>query len=166
MKVYEHNGGNFNALVYVFMRRWNLPEIDGHTFTKDSWLAIPAQKTETDKSISYSIINARIQFSALLIVADNGHIIQANRERVDNKVPVVQMRRIKFESFSVPAWELDNNAPWPYANMFKSDLVKQRYDGTEQTAYFSTNSEDELYTSVRKAVSRKPCNCGKVTYVG
>jgi hypothetical protein len=170
--IYVHdNPGNinFNSVVYVFLRYWYTPDLTNHKFTSDSWFAVPAVKVETHNSVKYTLINNKLDFSAMMIVTDNGRLIRANRISIDNKVPSHQVRTIKQEAFSIPNWEHANQKSFPYDTMFDGARVSTRYqerNGTNKNAYFSTDSNNKLFTDIKRSVSPKPCNCGKATYIG
>lgn len=169
--VYVHNSDlKFNAEVYVFMRSWYTPDLDNHTFTNDTWFIVPAIKSETPTRVNYTIINNKVEFSAMMIITDQGRLIRANRISVDNKVHMNEIRRIRQEAFNIPAWELENQKSFPYSTMFDGNRVTERYNAVNgdvgSKAYFSSDSINKLYTDIKRTVSPKPCNCGKAIYIG
>ncbi len=170
--IYVHDNPQnleFNSILYVFMRNWYCPEIPDHPFNGDTWFKVPAIRKETRDSVSYTIINSKIEMSAMMMVSDNGRLLKANRAKVDQKVAPSQLSEIEREAFDIPMWEKANQRPWPYAAMFNSADVNRRYrekNGTNTDAYFSVSSTNKLFTEVKKAVSPKPCNCGKAHYLG
>ena len=166
---HNSNGIEYNSLMYVFMRKWYLPELPNFEFKNDSWFAVPALRTETRESVSYTIINSRLEMAAMMIVSENGMLLKANRSKLHQKVPDHQLQQIEQQAFNISNWEKINQLPFPYDDMFDGKKVKERYhsaNGTNTEAYFSIASENQLFTEIKKVVSPKPCNCGKAHYLG
>jgi len=170
--IYVHDNPQkleYNALLYVFMRQWYTPELPNHTFKGDTWFKVPAIRTETMDKVSYTIINLKLEMSAMMIISDNGRLMKANRVNLDQKVAPHQIEQIHEEAFDIPAWEKANQQAFPYDLMFNSAEVNRRYralNGTSTNAYFSIDSSNSLFKEIKKSVSPKPCNCGKAHYMG
>ena len=171
-KVYVHDNPNdlpFNAVMYAFMRSWYCPTAEGLEFEGDTWFKVPAIRTETATSVSFTIINSKIEMSSMMLISETGRLLRATRTRTDQKVPDADMMRVRQQAFDIPSWELANQKPFPYANMFESSEVNRRYrlvNGTDSEAFFSIASQDPLFTKIKTVVTPKPCNCGKPTYTG
>lgn len=172
MSVYVHDNPQnlpFNAVMYAFMRQWYCPELEDHVFTGDTWFKVPAIKAETATSVSFTIINNKIELSSMMLISENSRLLRATRTRTDQLVPEAEMMRVRQVAFDIPAWELLHQKPFPYDKMFESALVNKRYkeiNGNDSDAFFSIASADQLFTKIKTAVSPKPCNCGKQTYTG
>lgn len=170
--IYVHDnpqGLNFNAVMYAFMRSWYLPELPNHRFKGDAWIKFPAIRVETPQAITYTPINLKIELSSMMLVNQDARLMRAVKARTDAKLMDFQMRQIESEAFDIPAWEKLNQQAFPYDQMFNAALVNKRYaerNGTSTNAYFSIDSDNTLFKEVRKAVTPKPCNCGKPHYVG
>ena len=159
----------YNSSMFCFMRSWNCPDIEGFDFKGDSWLAVPALRHETRQSVTFTIINSKIELTAMMIVADNGMLLKATRVNLQQKVPSHQIDQIVAQAFDISKWEKLHNKPFPYENMFDGKQVTRRYaakNGNNSTEYFSIASENALFTEIKKKVSPKPCNCGKPQYIG
>lgn len=170
--IYVHDnpqGLEFNSILYVFMRHWYCPELPEHSFTGDTWFKVPAIRKETRDNVSYTIINSKIEMSAMMMISDNGRLLKANRVNLDQKVAPHQLQEIEREAFDISMWEKANQQPFPYALMFNSADVNRRYrekNGLNTDVYFSPASSNALFTEIKKAVSPRPCNCGKAHYLG
>lgn len=170
-RVYVHENPNnlqFNAVMYAFMRSWYCPDVDGLKFEGDTWFKVPAIRTETADSVSFTIINSKIELSSMMLISETGRLLRATRTRTDQKVPDADMMRVRQTAFDIPAWELENQRTFPYKNMFDSPEVNKRYRSLHNSsdAFFSIASQDQLFTRIKTTVSPKPCNCGKTTYTG
>lgn len=170
--IYVHDNPNnleFNSVMYCFMRSWNCPDIEGFDFKGDTWFAVPAIRRETQRDVSFTIINSKIELTAMMIVADNGMLLKATRVNLQQKVAQHQIEQIVAQAFDISKWEKMHQKSFPYENMFDGKQVQQRYqakNGTNSEAYFSIASENQLFTEIKKKVSPKPCNCGKPQYIG
>lgn len=170
--IYVHDnpqGIEYNSVLYVFLRKWYLPELDNHEFKQDSWFAVPAVRKETRDAVSFTIINSRMEMASMMMVSENGMLLKANRSKLQQKVPSHQLQQIEQQAFNIPAWEKLNQKSFPYEDMFDGKKVQQRYsavNGSNSDAYFSIASENQLFTEIKKVVSPKPCNCGKAHYIG
>jgi hypothetical protein len=172
--IYVHPDNNpsgleYNAILYCFMRSWNCPDVEGFDFKGDTWFAVPALRRETQRDVAFTIINSKIEMTAMMIVADNAMLLKATRVNLNQKVAQHQIEQITQQAFDIGKWEKMHSQPFPYENMFDGKLVQKRYqakNGTNSEAYFSIASENSLFTEIKKKVSPKPCNCGKPQYVG
>lgn len=170
--IYVHDnpqGLEFNSVMYCFMRSWNCPVIPGFDFKGDTWFAVPAIRRETQRDVTFTIINSNIEMTAMMIVADNGMLLKATRVNLQQKVGQHQIEQIVQQAFDISKWEKMHQQTFPYGNMFDGKEVKKRYaakNGSNTEAYFSIASENSLFTEIKKKVSPKPCNCGKPQYVG
>ena len=169
--IYVHDNPQnleYNALLYVFMRHWYCPELPDHVFHGDTWFKVPAIRVETKDRVSYTIINSKIEMSAMMMLSDNGRLMKANRVNLDQKVPDHQLKEVEREAFDISQWEKANQTSFPYGKMFDSALVNARYrtrNGANTEAYFSISSTNQLFSQIKKVVSPKPCNCGKGHYL-
>lgn len=164
--VHDARGIPYNGFVYAFIRSWYCPEIEGVTFTGDTWFKVAAVKSRHPNGFTtYSPVNDRIELTSLMLIGDNSRMLRSARMRTDTAVPEEEMIRVRAAAFDVPSWELENKRSFPYSLMFTPADVNRRYqalNGTDGGAFFSTTSQDRLFTHIQKKLTPKPCTtCGK-----
>ena len=166
MNVYvHHNPGSveFNATLYMFVRSWYVPTELDEPPAEDTWFRVPAYKTLGPQGRdSYVPINSNLAITSMLHLTEEGLIIKAARAKPYKSINDVLLNRIKTAAIDIPEWEYQSQESWPYAAMFKKELVRHRYIakyGETQNAYFDVASMDKIYMEVRRSVLPKPCGC-------
>jgi hypothetical protein len=159
----------FNALVFAMLRQWYTPDLPNHTFTHDTWFAIPAIKRESSGSVNYTLINSKIEATSLMLVTEEGRLLRSTGLTVDNKVTEADLLEIKSKAFDISQWEQAHNVGFPYSSMFNPQRIRERYvalHGDNLAPQVSQESQDPVFNRVKRKVQRKPCNCGKPVYIG
>lgn len=155
-------GLEFNALVYCLMRSWHLPDLPG-IGEVDKWFKVPAVKIGP----VYNLINSNFDFTALMMLDVEGRLVKSHRVNL-NLAPQIdgyELESLKREAFDIPLWESVNEKEFPYASMFDSARISQRFVATgaqqNQQAMLASSSSNITYNAIRERVKPKPCNCGK-----
>ena len=160
--VYDPKGITFNGHVYAFLRSWYCPELEGVTFEGDTWFKVAAVRSSNG---SYSVINSKIEMTSLMMIGDNSRMLRSARMRTDLLVPDEEMMRVRQTAFDIPTWEMNNQQSFPYDRMFTPGDVNRRYqaiNGVDGSAFFSTQSQEKLFTHIQKKLAPKPCTtCGR-----
>lgn len=161
------NPGNiqFNALVYCLMRVWHLPDLP-NIAKEDQWFAVPALKNGE----TYNIINSNFELTALMMVAEDGRLVKSHRVNLSlaPKIDGFELEELKRQAFDIPLWEQTNQQAFPYASMFESSRIGQRYSASSAEAKASvlnSSSNNIVYNKIREQVKPKPCNCGKTRVI-
>lgn len=163
--IYVHTpieGLQFNALVYCLMRSWHLPDLPD-IGTVDKWFKVPAVKIGP----VYNLVNSNFDFTALMMLDQEGRLVKSHRVNINlaPKIDGYELESLQREAFDIPLWEEINEKDFPYASMFDSTRISQRFVSTgaqaNQQALLESSSSNVTYNAIRERVKPKPCNCGK-----
>lgn len=155
-------GLEFNTLVYCLMRAWHLPDLPD-IGTTDKWFKVPAVKIGP----VYNLINSNFDFTALMMLDQDGRLVKSHRVNLSTapKIDGFELESLQREAFDIPLWEEVNEKEFPYASMFDSTRISQRFVSTgaasNQQAMLASSSSNITYNAIREKVQPKPCNCGK-----
>lgn len=163
--IYVHSpieGLEVNALVYCLMRAWHLPDLPDIGVV-DKWFKVPAVKIGP----VYNMVNSNFDFTALMMLDADGRLVKSHRVNINlaPKIDGYELESLQREAFDIPLWEQVNQKDFPYASMFDSTRISQRFVATgaqsNQQALLESSSTNVTYNAIRERVKPKPCNCGK-----
>lgn len=150
-----NNPGNiaFNSYLYAFVRAWYT--LDG---SNDLWLKVPA----LNSGGSILCINSNIESIALLLLADDGTVLKSHSSqlRQPKVVDAATLQSIDNSALNVSEWEKQHQEPFPFAEMFDNDKVRERYKqkfGHDKPNY--DQIADVNYRQVKRIVT-PPARCG------
>lgn len=164
-----NNPGNieFNTTLFMFVKSWFVPAEEG-TSLPDSWLRVPAIQSPglSAGTFIYTPININIETVAMMSVTEEGKVLKASRVDVSQKViDAEKLAEIREQAIDISAWEQQLDKPWPYRDMFNSQLISARYRnryGEDRAPFHSILSDTNVvYNEARASVMARPCNCGK-----
>lgn len=163
---YVHNNPNniiFNDYVYVFLRSWHMPTTPQLTLTEDTWLKLPALRTDLpNNGAHYSICNPNSGIASMATINSLGVLIKLGNTQPKKQIEPDVFDNIRESSVDVSSWEFTHKQSWPYENMFSKIEIKKRYDAKygATSTMFEPTIINSGYTVLAKQF-KKGCNCGK-----
>lgn len=163
---YVHNNPNniiFNDFVYIFLRSWHMPSTSLVTITEDTWLKLPALRTDLPNGAHhYTLCNPQCNIASMATVTSGGELVKLGNTQPKKKIEDSVFENIRESSVDVSAWEFHHQQSWPYDNMFSKIELKKRYDAKygNTNTMFEPTIVNSGYTVLAKQFKRG-CNCAK-----
>lgn len=176
MSIYVHNNPNnieYNAYVLMFIHSWYMPTQRGEPIAEDTWMRVPAVKTQGFSAHAlptYTALNANLSLvSSVDIAEDSGKVLKAFRARPGKEVPREDIDDIIRQAIDISDWEYSHKKPYPFNLMFNQELItyrfKTKHPNSERADFYNKVSSNITYNKIKKSITPKPCNCGRPKYV-
>jgi hypothetical protein len=173
--IYVHNNPSnikYNAYLLLFMRSWYMPTKIGEPVKNDTWLRVPAVKSQRysdPRSATYTCVNGNLELVSVMSIAeDSAKLTKIARGRPGKILQPFRVSEILREAVDISEWEYTQKQSWPYGVMFDTSLIQYRFKqkyGDNRAAYMDPTSDNIVFMEIRKTVLPKPCGCGRAKYI-
>lgn len=169
MSIFVYNNPNnidYNSYLLMFVRSWYLPTQKGEPPLNDSWLRVPALKTQRFNNASYTCCNGNLELISVMTIAED--TCKLTKVARGNSGFIIDYRLVEDiikESTDISEYEKIGQKSWPYELMFDKNLIQYRYYqkyGDDRAKYMDPTSNNIPFMEIRKIVTPRPCSgCGK-----